>query len=260
MQHSTLSVIHPNAKIGNNVTISPFVTIEDDVEIGDNTYIASNAVLMSGTRVGKNCKIFPGAILGAIPQDLKFEGEHTTLEVGDNTTIREYCTLNRGTVANGKTVVGSNCLLMAYVHVAHDCIVGDNCVLANNATLAGHVEVEDFVVIGGLVAIQQFTKIGSHAMLGGGTMHNKDVPPYVRVARQPASYIGINSIGLRRRGFSEAAVQEIQDIYNYLYVSKMTRSEALAAIEKDFPQSEYKSAILNFINESKQGILKGLKL
>ena len=149
---------------------------------------------------------------------------------------------------------------MAYVHVAHDCIVGDNCVLANNATLAGHVEVEDFVVIGGLVAIQQFTKIGSHAMLGGGTMHNKDVPPYVRVARQPASYIGINSIGLRRRGFSEAAVQEIQDIYNYLYVSKMTRSEALAAIEKDFPQSEYKSAILNFINESKQGILKGLKL
>jgi UDP-N-acetylglucosamine acyltransferase len=259
MQHSPLAVIHPNAKIGKNVTISQFVTIEDDVEIGDNTSIAPNVVIMSGARIGKNCQIFPGAIISAAPQDLKFGGEATTLEIGDNTIIRECCTLNKGTKATGKTVIGSNCLIMAYVHVAHDCIVGDHCIMANNATLAGHVELEEAVIIGGMVAIQQFTKIGAYSMLGGGTLHNKDVPPYIRVGHQPSSYIGVNTIGLRRRGFSEADIRQIQDIYQLLFVAKIPRANALEAIRNQFGQSEYAQAILHFIQHSKQGILKGLK-
>jgi UDP-N-acetylglucosamine acyltransferase len=257
MQYSPLSVVHPNAKIGNNVTISPFVTIDADVEIGDNTWIGPNAVIMAGARVGQNCQIFPGAVLAAAPQDLKFGGEPTILTVGDNTIIRECATLNRGTSATGKTTVGSNCLIMAYAHVAHDCIVGDHCVMANNATLAGHVELEQAVIIGGMVAIQQFTKIGAYSMLGGGTLHNKDVPPYIRVARHPAAYIGVNSIGLRRRGFAEDEIREIQDIYHLLFVAQIPRAQAIAAISEQFAESKYKTIILDFINNSKQGILKG---
>jgi UDP-N-acetylglucosamine acyltransferase len=259
MQHSPLSVIHPNAKIGKNVTISQFVTIEDDVEIGDNTNIAPNVVIMSGARIGKNCQIYSGAVVSGAPQDLKFGGEATTLEIGDNTIIRECCTLNKGTKATGKTVIGSNCLLMAYVHVAHDCIIGDQCIMANNATLAGHVELEEAVIVGGMVAIQQFTKIGAYSMLGGGTLHNKDVPPYIRVARQPSSYIGVNVIGLRRRGFSEADIRQIQDIYQLLFVAKIPRAQALETIKSQFEASEYAQNILNFVENSKQGILKGLK-
>lgn len=259
MQHSPLSVIHPNAKIGKNVTISQFVTIEDDVEIGDNTNIAPNVVIMSGARIGKNCQIYPGAVVSGAPQDLKFGGEPTILEIGDNTIIRECCTLNKGTTATGKTVIGSNCLLMAYVHVAHDCIVGDQCIMANNATLAGHVELEEAVIVGGMVAIQQFTKIGAYSMLGGGTLHNKDVPPYIRVARQPSSYIGVNVIGLRRRGFSEADIRQIQDIYHLLFVAKIPQAQAIETIKSRFEASEYAQNILNFVENSKQGILKGLK-
>lgn len=258
MQHSPLSAVHPDAKIGHNVTISPFVSIDADVEIGDNTWIGPNATIMSGARIGKNCQIFPGAVLAAAPQDLKFGGEPTTLEVGDNTIIRECATLNRGTHATGRTVVGSNCLIMAYVHIAHDCIVGDYCILANNATLAGHVELEQAVIIGGMVAIQQFTKVGAYSMLGGGTLHNKDVPPYIRVARQPASYIGVNSIGLRRKGFSDTEIREIQDIYHLLFVAKISRAEAIESIQTQFAESKYQKIILDFVQQSKQGILKGL--
>jgi UDP-N-acetylglucosamine acyltransferase len=214
---------------------------------------------MAGTRLGKNCKIFPGAIVGAPPQDLKFKGEKSTLEIGDNTIIREYCTLNRGTIANGKTVIGKNCLLMSYVHIAHDCVVGNNCILANNATLAGHVEVAEHALLGGMVAVHQFTRIGAHTMLGGGVLLNKDVPPYVRVARYPASYIGVNVIGLRRKGFEEEAIRQIQDVYHQLFVVNQNRKQALAAISNQLPISKERSLIMNFVHESKNGIIKGLR-
>lgn len=257
--HHPLAVVHPNAVIGNNVTISPFVTIEDNVVIGEGSWIGPNAVIMSGARIGKNCKIFPGAVVSSIPQDLKFKGEETVLEIGDNTVVREYCTLNRGTMANKKTVIGANCLLMSYVHIAHDCIVGDNCILANNATLAGHVTVEDNVILGGMVAIQQFTLIGTFSMLGGGVLLNKDVPPYVRVARYPASYIGVNVIGLKRRGFSADAISRIQDIYHRLFVSVQNRSEAVKLIQNELPDSPEKRLIMGFVENSQNGIIKGPK-
>ncbi len=256
---STLAAIHPNAQIGQDVTISSFVTIEDDVVIGDGTWIGANAVIMSGARIGKNCKIYPGAVISAPPQDLKYAGEPTLLELGDNSVVRECCTLNRGTKATGKTVVGSKCLLMAYTHIAHDCIVGNECVFSNNATLAGHVEVDNYVTIGGMVAVQQFSKIGAYCMLGGGTVHNKDVPPYIRVAHYPTSYIGVNSIGLRRRGFSDTDIRQIQDIYHQLFVAKVNRREALRIVQEEMPDSPFKTNILEFIDASKQGIVKGLR-
>jgi len=258
-QISPLAVVHPNAQIGRNVHISPFVTIEADVVIGDNTWIAPNVVIMSGARIGQNCKIHANAVIAGAPQDLKFAGEPTLLIIGDNTVIRECCTLNRGTKATGKTVIGKNCLIMAYSHVAHDCVVGDDCILSNNATLAGHVEIDNFVILGGMVAIQQFTKVGAYSMLGGGTMYNKDVPPFIRCAHYPSSYIGVNSIGLRRRGFTDADVRHIQDIYYQLFVVKKPRQETLNFIQNELPNSAYKTQILTFINNSKQGIVKGLR-
>lgn len=254
-----LAVINRGAKIGKDVTISPFVTIDDDVVIGDGCWIGPNVVIQAGTRLGKNCKVFPGAVLGSVPQDLKFRGEKTTLEIGDNVIIREYCTLNRGTKALGKTIIGSNSLLMAYVHVAHDCIIGDHCILANNATLAGHVEIDDHVVLGGMSAVQQFIKIGSHAMLGGGALLNKDVPPFVRAARYPVSYIGINTIGLRRRGFDSQKIEHIKHIYSMLFLRNNNRSQALKMIEQEVAQSIERQLILDFVKDSKNGIIKGLR-
>jgi len=257
--HHPLAVIHPKAVIGENVTIGPFVSIEENVVIGDGSWIGSNAVIMSGARIGKNCKIFPGAVVSSIPQDLKFKGEDTVLEIGDNTVIREYCTLNRGTLANKRTVIGSNSLLMAYVHVAHDCVVGDNCILANNATLAGHVVIEDNVILGGMVAVQQFTKIGAFSMLGGGVLLNKDVPPFVRVARYPASFIGGQVIGLKRNGFSSDAIDRIEDIYHRLFVAFQNRTEAIKLINSVLPDSPEKSIIMGFVENSQNGIIKGPK-
>jgi UDP-N-acetylglucosamine acyltransferase len=257
--HQPLAVIHPNAVIGDNVTISPFVTIEDNVVIGEGTWIGPNAVIMSGARIGKNCKIFPGAVVSSIPQDLKFQGEDSILEIGDNTIIREYCTLNRGTSANQKTVVGNNCLLMSYVHIAHDCQVGNNCILANNATLAGHVVVEENALLGGMVAVHQFTRIGAYSMLGGGVLLNKDVPPFVRVARYPASFIGVNVIGLRRKGFNADAIQRIQDIYHQLFVVSQNRAQAVSAIHNQLPKSKELDTIMGFVDNSQNGIIKGLR-
>ncbi len=253
------AAIHPNAKIGANVKIGPWVTIEEDVIIGDNTTIGSNVCIMSGTRIGDNCQIFPGAIVGAIPQDLKYNGEDTTLEIGNNVIIREYCTLNRGTRSNYKTVIGNNCLLMAYVHVAHDCVIGEHCILANNATLAGHVEIEEYVILGGMTAVHQFVQIGSHALVGGGTLLNKDVPPYVRISRFPASYIGVNTIGLRRRGFTSDKIRSIQGIYHKLFVENKNISKGIAAIEESILESDEKHLILQFARASKNGLIKGLK-
>ena len=252
-----LACVHPDARIGENVIIEPFVNISKDVVIGDGTWIASNAVIMDGARIGKDCKIFPGAVIAGIPQDMKFQGEYTTVEIGDNTTIRECVTINRGTAAKYKTVVGSNCLIMAYTHVAHDCIIGNHCVLVNSVGLAGEVEVDDWAIIAGGTSVHQFVRIGAHVMIGGGSLVRKDVPPYVKAAREPLSYVGINSIGLRRRNFTNEKIYELQDIYRALYQKGLNHTDALNYIEENFPDSVERNNIINFIKNSKRGIMKG---
>lgn len=255
---SSLSQIHPSAKIGKDVTISPFSFIDENVEIGDGTWIGPNVTVFSGARIGKNCKVFPGAVISAIPQDLKYKGEETLTEIGDNTTIRECVTINRGTVDKMKTAIGSNCLLMAYVHIAHDCILGNNIIIANSVNLAGHVTVEDWVIIEGLAAVQQFVRIGAHAFITGGSLVRKNVPPFTKAAREPLQYVGINSVGMRRRGFTNESVLEIEDIYRTLYVRGHNVTNALAVIEQEAPASKEKDQILNFIRESKDGIMRGI--
>lgn len=255
---SQLSYIHPNAKIGKDVTIEPFSTVYENVEIGDGTWIGPNVTIFQGARIGKNCRIFPGAVISAIPQDLKFKGEDTTVEIGDDTTIRECVTINRGTTDKMKTSIGSNCLIMAYVHIAHDCIIGNNIVIANSVNLAGHVEIEDHTILEGLVAVQQFVKIGAHAFITGGSLVRKNVPPFTKAAREPLQYIGINSVGLRRRGYSNERILEIEDIYRTLYIKGHNVTNALAIIEQEAPASNEKEQILNFIRESKNGIMRGI--
>ncbi len=252
-----LAYIHPQAKIADNVVIEPFVTIHKNVEIGEGTWIGPNVTIMDGARIGKNCRIFPGAVISAAPQDLKYAGENTIVEIGDNTTIRECVTINRGTSDRWKTVIGKNCLIMAYCHVAHDCLIGDNCIFSNNTTIAGHVTVGDNVVLAGMVAIHQFCQIGSHAFVTGGSLVRKDVPPYVKAAREPLSYVGINSVGLRRRGFSSEVINEIQDIYRTLFVKKYNISTALDLIEAEHQPTEVRDEILDFIRNSNRGIMKG---
>jgi UDP-N-acetylglucosamine acyltransferase len=244
-----LAYVHPGAKIAKNVVIEPFATIHNNVVIGEGTWIGSNVTIMEGARIGKNCNIFPGAVISAIPQDLKFQDEETTVEIGDGTTIREYVTINRGTIDKMRTVVGKNCWIMAYCHIAHDCIVGDNCVFSNNSTLAGHITVGDYVVLAGMTAIQQFCTIGNHAFVTGGSLVRKDVPPFVKAAREPLSYVGINSIGLRRR--------EIQNIYRILYQKNYNNTQALEIIEAEMEATPERDEILQFVRNSKRGIMKG---
>ncbi|MEO6949856.1 MAG: acyl-ACP--UDP-N-acetylglucosamine O-acyltransferase [Ginsengibacter sp.] len=253
---SPLANIHPEATIGKNVRIDPFTVIEKNVRIGDNSHIMSNVVIMSNTTIGKFCTVFPGAVLGAVPQDLKFEGEVTTVEVGDRTTIRECVTINRGTKDKWKTVIGSDCLLMAYSHIAHDCTLGNHIVIANSVQLAGHVEIGDYAIIGGLAAAIQFSKIGIHAYIAGGTEIIKDIPPFVKAGRKPLSYVGINSVGLQRRGYSSEKINDILEIYRHIYLYGLNTSQATALIEKDIKDSEEKTIILEFIKNSKRGILK----
>ncbi|WP_462267543.1 acyl-ACP--UDP-N-acetylglucosamine O-acyltransferase [Mucilaginibacter sp.] len=252
-----LAYIHPQAKIADTVVIEPFVTIHKNVEIGEGTWIGSNVTIMEGARIGKNCRIFPGAVISAIPQDLKFKGENTVTIIGDNTTIRECVTINRGTQDRWKTEIGRNCLIMAYCHVAHDCVIGDYCIFSNNTTLAGHITVGDYVVLAGMVAIHQFCKIGSHAFITGGSLVRKDVPPYIKAAREPLSYAGINSVGLRRRGISDEKINEIQDIYRVLFVKNNNVTKAMNIIETDFKPTEVRDEILNFVQGSQRGIMKG---
>ncbi|MBR6758674.1 MAG: acyl-ACP--UDP-N-acetylglucosamine O-acyltransferase [Bacteroidaceae bacterium] len=253
------SYIHPDAKIGANVTISPFVTIYEDVEVGDGTYIHPHVTLYPGARIGKNCKIFPGVTVAAVPQDLKFKGEYTTAEIGDNTTLRECVTVHRGTAAKGRTIVGSNCLIMAYSHVAHDCILGNNLIISNATQLAGEVVVDDNTVIGGGSLVHQFTHIGSYVMIQGGTPVNKDIPPYVMAARTPVSFAGLNIVGLRRRGFSNEQIAQIQEIYRLIFNSDMNMSEALNHIEATMPSSSERDYIIDFIRSSSRGIIKGMQ-
>ena len=222
--HHPLSSIDPSAKIARNVVIEPFVSIEKNVEIGSGTWIGSNVTIMEGARIGKNCEIFPGAVISAIPQDLKFAGEESLVIIGDNTIIRECATVNRATSATGKTVVGDNCLIMAYAHIAHDCYVGNNSIIVNNVALGGHVIIGEYAIIGGLTAVHQFVKIGDHTMISGGSLVRKDVPPFVKAGREPLSFIGINSIGLRRRNFIESEIEEIQNIYRFLYQNNFNNS------------------------------------
>jgi UDP-N-acetylglucosamine acyltransferase len=251
-----LAYIHPSAKIAQNVVVEPFTTIQNDVEIGEGTWIGPNVTIFEGARIGKNCKIFPGAVISAIPQDLKFNGEYTTTEIGDNTIIRECVTINRGTVDKNKTVVGKNCLIMAYVHIAHDCILGDYIILANSVQLAGHINLGDYVFIGGTSAVHQFVNIGSHAMVAGGSLVRKDVPPFIKAAREPLSYGGVNSIGLRRRGFSNQKIEEIQEIYRILFLSGLNNSAAIDKIELELPATSERDEILNFIKNSERGVIK----
>ena len=252
-----LAYIHPQAKIASNVVIEPFSTIHKNVEIDEGTWIGSNVTIMEGARIGKNCKIFPGAVIAGPPQDLKFRGEDTTATIGDNTVIRECVTVSRGTVDKYKTEVGKNCLIMAYVHIAHDCSIGNSCIIANAVQLAGHVILDDYAIVGGSSAVHQFVKIGAHVMVSGGSLVRKDVPPFTKAAREPLSYCGINSIGLRRRGYSNEKINEIQEIYRTIYLKGFNNSKAIDFIELNHPPSKEKDEILNFIRNSDRGIMKG---
>ncbi len=252
-----LACVHPDAKIADGVEVGPFTTIADNVEIGEGCKIGSNVTIMPGARIGRNVTIFPGAVVSAIPQDLKFHGEETVAIIGDGTTLRECTTVNRGTASKGKTVVGSNTLLMAYTHVAHDCVIGNNVIVSNATQFAGEVVVDDFAVIGGGSLIHQFCHIGSHVMLQGGALVNKDIPPYIRAAREPISYAGINIVGLKRRRFSNETITEIEEIYRLLYNCGMNVSEAVAHIESEVTPNEIRDTILNFVKNSERGIVRG---
>ena len=252
-----MAYIHPNARIAEDVKIEAFAWIGEDVEIGSGTWIGPNVTIMDGARIGKNCRIFPGAVISAIPQDLKYQGEKTYCFIGDGTTVRESATVNKGTAALGKTVVGKDCLLMAYTHVAHDCVLGDHVIMANAATLAGHITVDDWAIFGGLAAVSQFCRIGSHVMICGGALVNKDIPPFVKTGPgHPVSYVGVNSIGLMRRGFSRERINAIQDVYRVIYSVGMNVTQSVQYIREHLPESEDRDFILDFIESSKIGIMK----
>ena len=252
-----LTHIDPQALIGANVSIEAFTSIHADVEIGEGTWIGSNVTIYPGARIGKNVKIFPGAVISAVPQDLKFGGEETTAVIGDNSTIRECVTINRGTSDKMKTVIGQNCLIMAYVNVAHDCLIGDNCILANSVQMAGHVTVGDFAIIGGSSAIHQFATIGQHVMISGGSLVRKDVPPFTKSGREPLTYAGINSVGLRRRNYTDEQINIIQEAYRYLYLKGLNTNAAIEEIETQLPNTPERNEILEFIKNSERGIMKG---
>ncbi|MDZ4668750.1 MAG: acyl-ACP--UDP-N-acetylglucosamine O-acyltransferase [bacterium] len=253
----SLASVHASAKIAEKVVIDPFTMVHQDVEIGEGTWIGSNVTIYPGARIGKNCRIFPGAVISAIPQDLKFDGEETLAIVGDNTTIRECVTINRGTKDKFKTEIGSNCLIMAYSHLAHDCIVGNNVIIANGVQVAGHVTIQDYARIGGLSAIHQFGLVGRNVMIEGGSMVSKDVPPFIKAGRYPLTYVGVNAVGLRRSGFSNEKINEIQDIYRILFVHNRNLSKALEIVEVEIPISIERNEILAFIRASERGVLKG---
>lgn len=254
---SPLAYIHEKSSIAAGVQIDPFTMIHENVEIGEGTWIGSNVTIFPGAKIGKNSKIFPGAVIAAIPQDLKFHGEESTVEIGDNTTIRECVTISRGTIDKRITKVGNNCLLMAYVHIAHDCIVGNNVIIANSVQVAGHVSVDDWAIIGGSSAIHQFVKIGMHSMISGGSLVRKDVPPFTKAAREPLSYAGVNSLGLRRRGYSSEVISQIQEVYRYLFLNSLNNTRALEEIEINLPATKERDEIVNFIRSSERGVMKG---
>lgn len=249
------AAVSPKAQLGENVSVGPFAVIEDDVVIGSGTTIASHALIANGARIGKECRIHHGAVLGSNPQDLKFHGEISTLEVGDHTTVREYATLNRGTHVRGKTTVGNHCFIMAYAHVAHDCSVGNHVILANAVNMAGHVVIEDYVVIGGIVAIHQFTHIGRHAMIGGGFRATKDVPPYILAGQEPLAFTGLNIVGMKRRNFPQQTIEVLDRAYQFLYGSTLNVTQALERIKAELPLLDEVRIMIEFIEKSKRGII-----
>jgi len=253
-----LATVHPNAKLADSVEVGPYAYIDDNVEIGENTKILPHATIFSYVKIGRDCSVFPGAVVGAIPQDLKFEGEVTYVEIGDRVNIRECATINRGTKASGKgvTKIGSDTLIMSYVHVAHDCRVGNHCILVSYVGIAGETDVDDWAIIGGGTKVHQFSKIGTHAMVGGGTAVNKDIPPYSICGRIPLVFAGVNLVGLRRRGFESDTIRTIKDIYDMLYYQGYNFSDACERIKEGFPDSEEKNTILEFVAGSKRGIVR----
>jgi UDP-N-acetylglucosamine acyltransferase len=257
MSRSPLAIVHPDARIGQNTSVAPFAFIEENVEIGDNCHIYPHATILSGARISHDCQIFPGAVIAGIPQDLKFAGEMTTAEIGHHTTIRECATVNRGTASKERTIVGNHCLIMAYSHIAHDCILKDHVIIGNATQLAGEVEIDDFAIVSGGSLVHQFTRISKHVMIQGGSRIGKDIPPYTLIGRDPIVYCGINIVGLRRRGFSNDQVFLIQDIYRTLYTRGLNNSDALRAIETEYGSSEERDLILNFIKSSRRGIVRG---
>ncbi len=255
---SNLASVSPKARIGKNVTIEAFATIYEDVEIGDNTHVFPNAVICSDTIIGSDCKIFPGAIIGIINQDLKYKGEKSNTVIGNNTVIREYSTIHKGTADRMTTKVGNNCLIMAYTHLGHDCMIGNNVIIANNGSLAGHITVEDFAIIEGVVAAQQFVNIGAHSFIAGASLVRKSVPPYIRVAREPLQFIGVNTIGLARRGFDKDIIKQIEDIYRIIFVRGHNISNALEIVESEMPNTPIRKEIVDFIRCQKDGIVRGI--
>lgn len=253
---SKLAFIHRDASIGKDVTVEPFAYIAGNVVIGDGTWVGPNSTIMDGARIGEKCRIFPSVVVSGIPQDLKFRGEETTAEIGDNTTLRECVTVNRGTAAVGKTVVGNDCLLMAYAHIGHDCTIGNNCILGNTAGLAGEVKIDDWAILSGGTMVHQFTHIGAHVMIGGGSKVRTDVPPFIKADRDPLSYLGLNSVGLTRRGFKKERIDEIHNIYRAIYQYGMNISQALDYVEKEFKPSPDRDYILDFIRKSERGIIR----
>lgn len=253
-----LTNVHPGARIGSGVVISPFTTIAEHVEIGDDCWIGPGVTIFDFVRLGRGCKVFPGAVIGAVPQDLKFQGEETWVEVGDNTTIRECATINRGTGASGKflTRVGSDCLIMSYVHIAHDCSVGNHCIFSSYSGIAGEVDVGDWAIVGGGTMVHQFTHIGEHAMVGGASAVSKDIPPFSITGRNPAVFEGVNLIGLRRRNFPLTTINEISAIYKMIYNSGLNVSDACRQVKELFAPSEHRDRILHFIEQSRRGIVR----
>jgi UDP-N-acetylglucosamine acyltransferase len=253
---SKLAFIHPEAKLGKNVIVEPFAYIAGNVIIDEGTWIGPSSTILDGARIGKNCKIFPSAVISGIPQDLKFKGEETTAEIGDNTTIREAATVNRGTAAVGKTVIGKNCLLMATSHIGHDCFIGDNCIIGNGTGLAGEVKVEDWAILSGGTLVHQFTRIGAHVIVGGGSKIRIDVPPFIKADREPLSFMGLNTVGLTRRGFEKERIDEIHNIYRTLYQNNMNLSQALEHVEREFKPSADRDYIISFIRKSERGVIR----
>jgi UDP-N-acetylglucosamine acyltransferase len=255
---SSLASVSSKAQLGKNVTIDSFSTVFDDVIIGDGTHIHPNVTLYPGTRIGQNCEVFPGAVIGVIPQDLKFDGEYTTVEIGDNTKIRECVTIHRGTKDKMCTRIGSNCLLMTYVHVAHDCQIGNNVILASYTGVSGHVVIDDYAILEGKVAVQQFVHIGAHTFIGGASLVRKNVPPFIKAAREPLTYAGVNSVGLRRRGMSDEDVREVEDIYRVIYVQNNNVTKGIEAVIDSMPISKLRTQIIDFIRNSEKGVIKGM--
>ncbi|MBM3160901.1 MAG: acyl-ACP--UDP-N-acetylglucosamine O-acyltransferase [Bacteroidetes bacterium] len=258
MSISKLASVSKNATLGNNVSVHQFATIHENVVIGNNTIIHPNVVIYPGAKIGEDCEIFPGAVIAVIPQDLKFNGEETTVEIGNNTKVREYATIHRATQDKLVTKVGDNCLLMTYVHVAHDCQVGNNVILASYTGISGHVQIDDWAILEGKVAAQQFVHIGKHAFIGGASLIRKDVPPYIKAAREPLTFAGVNSVGLRRRGYSDEHIREIEDIYRTLYIQNSNLSKGIESIRNTMPSSTICEEILTFVEKSDKGVIRGM--